>query len=101
MNNIAKSLLKGANEAVKFASGHKKYARLHKVKVPGKIDVKNIRLQLNLSRSEFSERFGFSSRTLEKWEQGARHPDTAARAYLIVIAYNPNVVNQALNSAQK
>jgi len=85
-SSVTKSLLKGAKEAVKYASGHKKGARQHKVTVPQQVDVKNIRLQLNLSRGEFSEQFGFSARTLEKWEQGTRYPDTAARAYLTVIS---------------
>jgi len=101
MNSVTKSLLKGAKEAVKYASGHKKGARQHKVTVPQQVDVKDIRLQLNLSRSEFSEQFGFSTRTLEKWEQGTRYPDTAARAYLTVISHDPIAVNQALNNAQR
>lgn len=102
MSSVAKSLLRGAKEAVKYASGHKKGARQHKVTVPQQVDVKDIRLQLHLSRSEFSEKFGFSTRTLEKWEQGTRNPDTATRAYLMVISYNPIAVNQALiGNAQK
>lgn len=100
MNNIAKGLFKGAQEAVQYASGYKQGTRQHKIKVPQQVDVKGIRLRLHLIRSEFSERFGFSARTLEKWEQGSRSPDTAARAYLTVIAYNSKVVNQALNNAQ-
>ena len=101
MSSVTKSLLQGAKEAVNYASGRKRGARLHKVTVPQQVDVKNIRLQLNLSRSEFSEQFGFSTRTLEKWEQGTRYPDTAARAYLTVILYNSIAVNQALCNAQK
>jgi putative transcriptional regulator len=99
MRSVAKSLLKGANEAIKFAAGRNKGIRLHKVEVSQQIDVKGIRLQLHLSRNEFSEKFGFSPRTLEKWEQGIRNPDTTARAYLTVIAHNPTAVNQALNNA--
>lgn len=99
MTSVAKSLIKGAEEALEYASGNKKNAVLHKIKVPQQVDIKAIRLQLHLSRSEFSEKFGFSTRTLEKWEQGVRKPDTAARAYLTVIAYNANIVNQALHNA--
>ncbi len=40
--------------------------------------------------------FGFSIRTIEKWEQGIRQPTGAARAYLIVIDRNPKAVQSAL-----
>ena len=61
--------------------------------------LKAIRECLNLSRPEFSRRFGFNVRTLEKWEQGVRQPDTAARAYLTVIASNPKRVISALRDS--
>jgi DNA-binding transcriptional regulator YiaG len=32
----------------------------------------------------------------EDWEQGRRHPDRAARAYLMVIARHPEAVVEAL-----
>ena len=47
---------------------------------------------------EFADHFGFSIRTLEKWEQGVRQPEGAARAYLVVIDRNPKAVEKALNS---
>lgn len=101
MSKVTKSLLKGVKEAVQYASGYQKGSCTHKILVPKQVDVKKIRSQLQLSRSEFSEQFGFSPRTLEKWEQGVRNPDTAARAYLTVIAYNASIVNQALHNAEK
>ena len=48
------------------------------------------------SWEEFSENFGFSIRTLEKWERFERQPDTSTRAYLIVIDKNPRAVRKAL-----
>jgi putative transcriptional regulator len=101
MTSVAKSLIKGAKEAVKYAQGQKKGLHQHRITVPEYVDVKAIRQQLKLSRSEFSAKFGFSTRTIEKWEQGTRIPDTAARAYLTVIAYNSKLVFAALNNAQK
>ncbi|MBI4357039.1 MAG: DNA-binding protein [Gammaproteobacteria bacterium] len=47
----------------------------------------------------FALRFVFSLRTLEKWEQGIREPEGPARAYLMVIAYNPKIVEKALFKA--
>jgi putative transcriptional regulator len=96
MSKLGKSLLQGAKEALDYASKGKTKAKTHKVKVPKEVNVKAIRLKLHLSRKDFAERYGFSLRTLEKWEQGIRHPEGAARAYLVVIARNPKAVELAL-----
>jgi putative transcriptional regulator len=61
-------------------------------------DVKAIRKQVKMSQAEFSRAFGISKRALQEWEQGGRQPDSAARAYLTVIAKEPAVVRRALAS---
>src|ERR1700693_4924085 len=53
---------------------------------PKPIDVKAIRKRVKMSQSEFSRACGISKRALQEWEQGGRQPDSAARAYLTVIA---------------
>jgi putative transcriptional regulator len=58
--------------------------------------VRVIRRALGLSQEEFSTRFHIPLGTLRDWEQGRKDPDTAARAYLRVIGYNPSVVTEAL-----
>ena len=58
--------------------------------------VKIIRRALGLSQEEFAERFQIPLGTLRDWEQGSKEPDTAARAYLRVIAYDPAAVTEAL-----
>jgi putative transcriptional regulator len=57
-----------------------------------------IREHLDMDRKEFCQSFGFSLRTLEKWEQGIRQPEGPARAYLMVIAHDPQAVVHALSS---
>lgn len=96
MSNISKSILKGATEALAYAKGQKKGARMHAVKVLKNVDVQKIRKKLHMTREEFSNVFGFSVRTLEKWERHERQPESAARAYLMVIRKNPNAVKKAL-----
>ena len=49
-----------------------------------------------MSQAQFSRAYGISKRTLQEWEQGGRQPDSAARAYLTVIAREPNLVRKAL-----
>ncbi len=96
MSKIGESLLRGAAEALSYVKGDKKIAISHKVKIPKKVDVRAIRARLHMSREEFAKRFGFSIRTVEKWEQGIRQPESSARAYLVVIDRNPKAVEAAL-----
>lgn len=55
-----------------------------------------IRRTLGLSQEEFSARFRIPLGTLRDWEQGRATPDQAARAYLTVIARDPDSVRKAL-----
>ena len=63
---------------------------------PKPVDVKAIRKIVRMSQAEFSRAYGISKRALQEWEQGGRQPDSAARAYLTVIAKEPAVVRRAL-----
>jgi len=65
---------------------------------PKPIDVKAIRKRVKMSQTEFSRAYGISKRALQEWEQGGRQPDSAARAYLTVIAKKPAMVRHALAS---
>jgi putative transcriptional regulator len=55
-----------------------------------------IRRALKLSQEEFAQRFHIPAGTLRDWEQGRCEPDAAARAYLRVIAREPEMVRRAL-----
>jgi putative transcriptional regulator len=65
---------------------------------PKPIDVKAIRKGVKMSQAEFSRAYGIGKRALQEWEQGGRQPDSAARAYLTVIAKEPAMVRRALAS---
>ncbi len=58
--------------------------------------VRVIRRALKLSQEEFAARFQVPLGTLRDWEQGRKAPDAAARAYLKVIARDPEAVRKAL-----
>ena len=98
MSKIGESLLRGAKEALEYAKGKKQASKTYRVKIPEKIDVGAIRDKLHMSQNAFAACFGFSIRTIEKWEQGVRQPAGAARAYLLVIDRNPDAVRAALSS---
>ena len=65
------------------------------------VDVAQIRRRLVLSQGGFAERYGLSLPTLRNWEQGARLPDAAARAYLTVIARDPDRVAAIIAGASR
>ena len=60
-----------------------------------------IRFKLGLSQADFAAAFRIPLGTLRDWEQHRREPDQAARAYLDVIAREPDVVRRALAEAGK
>jgi putative transcriptional regulator len=55
-----------------------------------------IRRAFRLSQEEFAARFHIPIGTLRDWEQGRKEPDAAAKAYLRVIASEPETVRKAL-----
>ncbi len=57
-----------------------------------------IRRRLGLTQEQFAEKFQIHVGTVRDWEQGRVEPDHAAKAYLKVIAHNPDVVLAALGT---
>ena len=57
---------------------------------------KTLRRALRLSQEEFAARYHIPIGTLRDWEQGRCEPDQPARAYLAVIAHDPEGVKRAL-----
>jgi putative transcriptional regulator len=60
--------------------------------------VKTLRRALALTQEEFAARYHIPLATLRDWEQGRSEPDQPARAYLTVIARDPDGVRRALDT---
>ena len=60
--------------------------------------VKTLRRALGLTQEEFAARYHIPLGTLRDWEQGRCEPDQPARAYLTVIAHDPEGVKHALQA---
>jgi putative transcriptional regulator len=58
---------------------------------------KIIRRALDLTQEEFASRYHIPLGTLRDWEQGRAEPDQPTRAYLTLIARDPEHVNRMLN----
>ncbi len=63
--------------------------------------IKTLRRALRLTQEEFAARYHIPLGTLRDWEQGRCEPDQPARAYLMVIARDPERVMRALEHAPK
>jgi putative transcriptional regulator len=57
-----------------------------------------LRRALGLTQEEFAARYRIPLGTLRDWEQGRSEPDQPARAYLAVIAHDPEGVRRALEA---
>jgi putative transcriptional regulator len=93
MSGLGKRLIASAKEARAIARGEMEPARIH---VPSDLDVRAIRKATGYTQREFAERYGFSLARLRDWEQGRSRPDSAMRAYLIVISHDAEAVERAL-----
>jgi len=57
---------------------------------------KTLRRALALTQEEFAVRYHIPLGTLRDWEQGRCEPDQPARAYLAIIAHDPEGVKRTL-----
>jgi putative transcriptional regulator len=88
-------IAEGLNEALAFARGELKGAKLH---VPPEIDVRSIRSKLHLSQEDFASAFGFTINQIRDWEQGRCRPLGGVRAYLMIIDRDPRTVIEILRT---
>ena len=91
-------IIASLKEAIGWARGEEIPVRITQVSVPA-INVREVRLRLKLTQSEFASRFGFAKASLRNWEQGRTRPDGPARVLLAVIAKHPEAVEDALRQA--
>ncbi len=94
--NIGNEIIQGMTEAIEYIRGDARDAKINKVEIPNEIDVRTIREKLKLSRKEFADSFGFSSRTLQHWEQGDRVPHGSARVLLLLLQREPATIAKIL-----
>jgi putative transcriptional regulator len=98
-NCYGQELIEAMDDAVAYSKGELKLSeRVVKI-APKSVDVVGIRRNLGLSQREFAERYGFSVRAVQDWEQNRRTPDRSARILLKVIKTRPDAVEGVLETA--
>lgn len=95
MSKFGDELIESLSDALAHAEGRKSGVREHAVEVP---DVRAIRRSLHMSQERFATTYRIPLATLKNWEQGRRHPDAPAAAYLQAIARRPGVIKEALQN---
>lgn len=94
--NIAQEVREGLEGYAKFVAGKPAKGKVTIVQIPAELDVKEIRTSLKMSQDEFARAYALPLATVRKWEQGARRPDSASRAYLTMIHRDPKTVSRML-----
>ncbi|HEY4171628.1 MAG TPA: helix-turn-helix domain-containing protein [Rhodopila sp.] len=93
MTKLGDALIESLGDALAHARGQASGVRVHTAEVP---DVRAIRQKLRMSQYVFAETYRIPLPTLKNWEQGRRHPDAPAAAYLLAISRLPTEVGAAL-----
>jgi putative transcriptional regulator len=94
MGRFGEELVKSMKQAAAHASGRKvPGVRVTTVEIP---DVKAIRKALHMSQHRFAALYRIPLATLKNWEQGRRHPDAPAAAYLRAIQRRPKEIMEAV-----
>ncbi len=97
--SLGQELIEAMGEAIAYSKGELELKeRVVKV-APKSVDVAGIRRYLGLSQREFANRYGFSVRALQDWEQHRRMPDRSARILLKIIEMRPEAVEEVLETA--
>ena len=68
-------------------------AKLGLIHIP---NVRKLRFRLGMTQEAFAAAYRIPIGTLRDWEQGRKRPDAPARAYLMVIARDPEAVARLL-----
>jgi putative transcriptional regulator len=95
---VGESIIKGLKQAVAWSQGTNDDVRVSLVQVP-EVDVRELRMKMGLSQSQFATKFGFPPATLRNWEPGRSRPDAPTRVLLAVIAQHPEAVEDVLRKA--
>jgi len=96
--NLAKELAAGISDMRRYNAG-KLTLRTHKLDekpLPkmGPERIRSVREKRNYSRAVFARRLRVSPRTLEKWEQGISEPNDQAKALLLLVDKDPEILER-------
>lgn len=91
--SVYDSIIRGLSEAIDYERGNLKGVRTHTVKVSPlpfykSLEIKKIRVGLNLSQVAFANIVGVSPKTVEAWESGRNIPKGSSLRMLEMLDKN-------------
>lgn len=96
--SLGDELIASLTEGMAILRGEVQPARFYPA--PVTVDVRAIRKGLGLTQQAFARRFGFTVAAVRDWEQARCQPEAAARVLLLVIARNPEIVDEAIRASE-
>jgi putative transcriptional regulator len=97
MSRLGDEIIEGLQGALEYSRGNTEGCRVHRVRIPERVDVRDVRDRLEMTQQEFADRFGFSVYSVRNWEQGRRQPEGPARILLTIIDREPEAALRALS----
>ena len=93
--DVSKSIIKGLVEAVEYEKGNKSKARSNTIKIADLPQfhgnqIRDIRVNLQLSQNAFAKAIGVSAKTVESWEADRNIPNGPAQRLLNMIKKDKN-----------
>ncbi|GHT61018.1 hypothetical protein FACS1894109_19240 [Spirochaetia bacterium] len=102
MNKQYDSIMEGLNELLEYAKGDTTKARTRVIEAPdikisplhsySKEQIKQIRLNNNLTIKTFASCMGVSQKTIESWEKGTNTPSGSSLRLLQILKNKPNAL---------
>ena len=96
MSNVFESIKKGLNEAIEYERGNLQGVKVSNVTVAplntySASDIKEIRLNQNMTQRLFAKAMGVSVKTVEAWESGTNRPSGVANRMLEILIKDNNL----------
>jgi putative transcriptional regulator len=102
MSEYFNMLKEGLEQAIEYEKGNKSAARSTKIVIEpipeySKIDIKNIRKELQMTQWTFADFIGVSKKTVEAWECGTRKPTGSAKRLMQIVVKNKGIEKQIID----
>ena len=93
--NRFNEIMKGLQEAIAYENGETEGVVVHKISVEevrtfSPAEIRNIRMNANMSQQVFASCIGVTKKAVEAWEGGRSKPDGAARRTIGLLQNNPH-----------
>ena len=99
MSKLFEDMLSSLNEIIAYENGEDNGVVVHRVTVEdvktfSPTEIKQIRLDANMTQSLFAACIGVTKKAVEAWEGGRSKPDGAARRTIGLMQVNPRYADE-------